>query len=102
MTHYIHGELLAKTYLSEFPCYVVYSGGFSFPLVKWYFSAGVRVQNYVVTMNASSAADILFPFFVDIFSFLNFVAQNIFNASQGVRDLDVYSWTSKAFFPQVS
>ncbi|XP_076728752.2 E3 ubiquitin-protein ligase MYCBP2 isoform X5 [Callospermophilus lateralis] len=25
---------------------------------------------------------------------------NIFNASQGVRDLDVFSWTSKPFFPQ--
>lgn len=42
------------------------------------------------------------PFPCWYFSFLNFVAQNIFNASQGVRDLDVFSWTSKAFFPQVS
>lgn len=34
--------------------------------------------------------------------FLNFVAQNVFNASQGVRDLDFFSWTSKALPPKVS
>lgn len=34
--------------------------------------------------------------------FLQFVAQSTFSASQGVRDIDLLSWTTLSCFPQVS
>ncbi|XP_066092496.1 E3 ubiquitin-protein ligase MYCBP2 isoform X10 [Saccopteryx bilineata] len=57
------------------------------------------IKKYVPNMNGYTEAWCL-SFNQHLGKSLLVPVDNIFNASQGVRDLDVFSWTSKAFFPQ--
>ncbi|XP_012493213.1 PREDICTED: E3 ubiquitin-protein ligase MYCBP2 [Propithecus coquereli] len=59
------------------------------------------IKKYVPNMNGYTEAWCL-SFNQHLGKSLLVPVDNIFNASQGVRDLDVFSWTSKAFFPQVT
>ncbi|CAO2591792.1 E3 ubiquitin-protein ligase MYCBP2 [Lemmus lemmus] len=57
------------------------------------------IKKYVPNMNGYTEAWCL-SFNQHLGKSLLVPVDNIFNASQGVRDLDVFSWTSKALFPQ--
>lgn len=98
MTHYIHGELLTKTYVWEFfAVWFTQVASVSSEIIFWCWCW--RTERCYPCERAFCRSSPV-PFLVDIF-FLNFVTQNIFNASPGVRDFGrICAWTSKAFFPR--